>query len=725
MKQVLLRKGMVSVEDVPAPMLKPGHVLVEVAYSLVSPGTEVASIKESKRSLVRRAIDRPDQVKKLVDHLRSKGVRKTVALVQGHLDTPIKTGYSCSGFVIQVGEGVTDISPGDSVACAGSGYANHAEIVVVPRNLVVKIPRGCTLRDASSVTLGAIAIQGVRRADVRLGERVAVIGLGILGLLTTQLLKAAGCQVIAADLDERRVKLAQNFGADRVITTSDNDWENPVHQFTGGYGVDATIITAGSTSDAIVQQAMEITRKKGKVVVVGGVGLGLKRSPFYEKEIDFLMSSSYGPGRYDVTYEERGEDYPFAYVRWTENRNMEEYLRLIAEGKVQLKSVVEYECDISEVRSGFDKLQTDSDRPIAVLIHYPINQAGGPKMKLGTRTMLRVRPVKGKVRIAVVGAGSFARDTHLPNLRQLSSEFHLRAIVSATGSSAKASAQHFGADYASTSYSDILGDPEVDAVLIATRHHLHGQQVIDALHAGKNVYCEKPLVLMDQELDKILAFYGLSEVDLLDGCTIEPGNDLPVLMTGFNRRFAPAALCLKEIVSRRVNPLMALYRVNATKLPPDNWVHGPEGGGRLVGDGCHMLDFFQFLVGTSAVRLSVERLSSLSTKVLSGDNATVSVGYQDGSVCTLIYTSLGSDQTSKEYVEVFVDGQSLILDDFKSLRYMPGGKIAWSSTQPDKGHIASLRRFYASVKGEEPWPMTLAEQVSVSRVVINMQSMTR
>jgi len=412
----LIRRGQVTVENVPAPLVESGHVLVEVAYSLISAGTEISSVESSGKSLVKRALEQPDKVKQVLEHLRIQGIQKTVAKVQGQLDGGRPTGYSCSGIVSQVSEGVEGIHPGDRVACAGAGIANHAEIVLVPRNLVVKVPDGCDLRDAASVTLGGIAMQGVRRADPRLGEIVAVIGLGLVGQLTVQLLKAAGCRVIGFDLEPRRVELAQQLGMDYGFVPGEVDVENEICHLTAGHGVDCTIITAASRSDAIVQQAMEITRKKGRLVVVGAVGLELKRSPFYEKEIDFLISCSYGPGRYDERYEERGLDYPYAYVRWTENRNMVEYLRLVAEGKVNAGAILEREYDVADAPRAYEELRTATEKPLGVLLSYGLEE-GQRDEKLATKVTLRPFKLSGKIKVAVVGAGSFAKSMHLPNLQ--------------------------------------------------------------------------------------------------------------------------------------------------------------------------------------------------------------------------------------------------------------------------------------------------------------------
>lgn len=712
MRQVLIRRGQVTVENVPAPIVEEGHILVEVAYSLISAGTEISSVENSGKSLVRRALEQPDRVLKVVDHLRKQGIQKTVAKVTGQVAGPTPTGYSCSGIVIQVGRGVTGFQPGDRVACAGAGIANHAEIVLVPGNLAVKVPEGCDLKDAASVTLGAIAMQGVRRADPRLGEIVAVIGLGLLGQLTVQLLKVAGCRVVGFDLDPRRVALARQLGADHAFNPAAVEVKNEIRHLTGDHGVDATIITAASSSDAIVQQAMEMTRKKGRVVVVGAVGLGLQRSPFYEKEIDFLISCSYGPGRYDQAYEEKGVDYPYAYVRWTENRNMQEYLRLVAEGKVRLAEILEREYDLAQAPQAYEELKSAAQKPLGVLLRYPIDGSDSGAGKLETKTVLRSRPVSGKIRIAVVGAGNFAKAVHLPNLQKLSDLYHIRAIVSGTGANALATAQQFGADYASTNYEDVLNDPEVDAVLICTRHHLHARQAIQAARAGKAIFLEKPMALNQAELDELVAVLQETGVPF---------------MVGFNRRFSPAARRVKELIADRQNPLMILYRMNAGYLPPDHWTQTEEGGGRIIGEACHILDLFQYFVGAPVAEVSATAIAPNTEHVLAGDNVSITLRYADGSVATLLYTALGSPDFGKEYMELYVDGRVLVLDDYKTLQVRGGAIKGWSGSFQDKGHLDELRAFADYVSTPSSMPMLVADLASVSRtaIVIGKDKFTR
>jgi predicted dehydrogenase/threonine dehydrogenase-like Zn-dependent dehydrogenase len=709
MRQVFISKGQALLANIPAPLIEPGHVLVEVAFSLISTGTELSSVQSSGQSLVNKALGQPEKIKKLWEHLRRQGIQKTVAKVQGQLDQATPTGYSCSGIVIQVGAGVTDIKPGDRVACSGSGIAYHAEIVLAPRNLLVKVPDECSLKDAASVTLGAIAMQGVRRADPRFGEIVAVIGLGLLGQITLQLLKVAGCQVIGLDLDNRRVALALKLGSDFAFNPAEQDITNQIRHLTGGYGVDATIITAASESDAIVQQAMVITRKKGRVVIVGAVGLGLKRSPFYEKEIDLLISCSYGPGRYDERYENKGADYPYAYVRWTENRNMQEYLRLIAEKKVNLTAILEREYPIDEAQQAYQELSTSAEKPLGIVLTYPIDLKHSQEEKRNTSVIFNPKPVNGKINVAIIGAGSFAKGMHLPNLKELSSLYHLRAVVDMKGSNAKATAEQFGADYASTDYHDVLADDRVDMVIITTRHNVHAQIAMEAARAGKAIFLEKPMALNQTELDALVEVLNETQV--------------PFLM-GFNRRFSPAARRAKEIIGERQNPLMIFYRMNAGYLPPDHWTQGEEGGGRIIGEGCHIFDLFRFLVNSPVAEVKFTPIAPKTDLILSGDNVTITLRYEDGSVATLFYTALGAPAFSKEYMELYADGKVLVLDDYRELRVYGTPQKGWISKVQQKGHIDELKSFATNILKGETGPVPLFELVETTETSFLVGSQT-
>jgi len=703
MKQVLIRRGRVQIEDVPAPLLADNHILVEVAYSLISTGTEVTGIKRSGESLVKKAIQQPENVKKVLNVLRERGIKKTLALVKSKVAAVSPVGYSCSGIVIQVGKGVKGIKPGDRVACAGAGKANHAEIVLVPKNLVVKVPDGCTLKDAASVALGSIAMQGVRRADPKLGETVAVIGLGLVGQITNQLLKIVGCRTIGFDIQKSRVERAKELGLDWGFVSSEVDLQKEVFNLTSGHGVDGTIITASAPgNDVIVHQAIEITRKKGKVVIVGDIGLGLKRSPFYEKELDLLISTSYGPGRYDTNYEEKGLDYPYAYVRWTEQRNMDEYLKLIAEGKLNFNRLVSKIYPIEEASQAYQALQAE-DRPLAALIDYHLNEVK-TKQKLQTKVQAStvVKKKSGLINVAVIGAGGFAKAMHLPNLQKLSKLYTIRAIVSATGSNAKETAKQFGAVYCSTDYHDVLADEDIDMVMICTRHNLHGKMVLESLQAGKHTFVEKPLCLTKKELGAIRNFYHSS---------------LPLLMVGFNRRFSPTAMRVKELIKDRQNPIIVNYRVNAGYIPLDHWVHTEEGGGRIIGEACHMLDLFNFFTESEVESIDVSSISPKTEHISSKDNFVATLNYTDGSICTLIYTALGPAELPKEYIEVYCNGKAFVIADFKELRVYGSKAKGWKGNQ-DKGHLQELKEFGQAVRDAGSWPISLDELVRATEISI-------
>jgi predicted dehydrogenase/threonine dehydrogenase-like Zn-dependent dehydrogenase len=700
-KIVLNQNGEVVLGETPAPTIEPGHVLVEVAYSLISAGTEISTLQNAGKSLLKQVVEQPERIKQVIDYYRRQGINKTVAIVKERIDISAPLGYSCSGIVLHVGAGVKDIVPGDRIACAGAGFANHAELVLVPRNLVVKVPKECSLRDAASVTIGSIVMQGIRRADSRLGEIVAVYGLGLLGQITVQLLKAAGCRVLGIDLDTHRAAVAKSHGAEIVYIPGQVDILQDVMKQTDNHGVDATIITAASSSDEIVQQAMEITRKKGRVVVVGAVGLGLKRSPFYEKEIDFLISCSYGPGRYDERYEQKGYDYPYAYVRWTENRNMQSYLTLIADKKIQLDRILDREYEIGQVQQAYLELKDSPIKPLGIILSYPVHHKNDREDKRATKVVLRSGQTKGKIRLALIGAGSFAKDTHLPNLLKLTDIYHLRAIVDASGLAAQKAAQKFNADYASTYIQDVLEDDQVDMVLIATRHNTHAKLALQAAKAGKAIFVEKPMALNQTELDELFP--------------VLEGNSIP-FMVGFNRRFSPTARIIKEAVESRQNPLILTYRVNAGYLPPEHWTQSEEGGGRIIGEACHFFDLFQYLIDCPVSHVDVNRIVPNTPHILSDDNLVVMMRYEDGSVANLIYTALGSRDFGKEYLEVFCDGNVLVLDDYRSLKIFGANIKGWRASQAEKGHFEELRAFGNFLLGESNAPISLTDMANTTKL---------
>jgi len=702
-KQVLIRGGEAVVEDVPGPGVSPRGLLVRVAYSCVSPGTEATNIKLSGLPLYQRALKQPEHVKRVVEVARQQGFKRTFDRVRGQLAAGLPTGYSAAGTVMEVGDEVAAFAVGERVACAGAGVANHAEVIDVPANLAVKVPEGLDLEPAATVTLGAIALQGVRRAAPTLGETVGVIGLGLVGQLTAQLLSANGCRVIGADLDPHRVEVALENGMTYGLLPGE-DFVERCHRLTDSFGADAVIIAASTESNEVVRQAMQACRKKGRVVLVGDVGLQLRRPDLYEKELDFLMSTSYGPGRYDDVYEQQGHDYPLAYVRWTENRNMQEYLRLLAEGKISLANLDQRTYEIHEAREAYSGLDGAAPKPLLVLLSYPERPAAVDR----TVRVRHVTPRADRIRVAVVGAGSFAQGTHIPNLLKLKDSFEIHCVVSRTGANANAVAGRTGASYATTDYEQVLEDDNVDLILVATRHNLHAALTLQALEAGKNVFVEKPLALNREELDAIQAFFESREQ--------------PLLMTGFNRRFSPPARRMRSILANRATPLMADYRLNAGYLPPDHWARGPEGGGRNIGEACHVYDLFTYLVGAEATRVHAQAIDRPSKQWARNENFVGTVSYADGSVCTLTYTALGHRAHPKERLEVYADGRVILLDDYRSLSVMgeghaPRGFRRWAG----KGDLQGLVALAASLLRGEPWPISLEEQLRATRISFEIE----
>ncbi len=675
MKQILLSEGEILIEDVPQPVVGENEVLVKTHFSLISSGTELSGKKKSG-SLLKQVVSKKENIEKGLSLLKKKGIKGTLETINDIKTQKRELGYSISGEVIQVGNKIIDIQVGDKVACAGAGKACHAEIVKVPRNLVVKIPKNVSLKNAASVTLGSIALQGVRRADLQLGEKVAVIGLGLLGQITVQLLKAAGCQVIGFDLDKSRVDHAITLGMDRGFSVASSNSIQETENFTDNKGVDAVIITAAAPNNTtLVQQAMHLVRKKGRVVIVGDVGLSFLRSPFYQKEADLLISCSYGPGRYDPNYEIKNIDYPFAYVRWTENRNMKSYLELISEGKVNFEDLVVKIFDFSQAKKAYQFLASSRSAKPAVVLQYVFNGKTVNKLsKIQTRT--RKITDNKRIKVGLIGAGGFAKGMHLPNLAKLNQYYQIEAICDLTPINAKQTAEKYQARYCVTDYHKILEDDEIDLVFITAPHNIHAKISLEALHANKAVFCEKPMALHQKELNEL--------VDKIRD------SQLPYSV-GFNRRFSPFIKKIKHAVEKRTSPLLVEYRMNVGFLPKNHWTQTEVGGGRNLGEACHIYDVFTFL--TQAKTKSIHSFSlDVIGKYSKNDNFVTSIKFQDGSVCNLVYTAVGNKSFPKEEMTVFFDQKMICVSDY--LR-MEGGGINLKDTlkKPDKGHLQELKEF--------------------------------
>ena len=707
MKQVLqqVSGGEIEVVDVPAPKLLAGCVLVRTAASLLSVGTERASSEFARKNLLQKARMRPDLVREVWNKVRRDGVASALAAVRSRMDQPSAPGYSSAGTVIAVGEGVTDIRPGDRVACAGAGHAVHAEFACIPRLLLARIPTdlpvSVSFDHAAATTVGAVALHGVRTADVKLGDIVGVIGLGLLGQLTVQILKAAGCRVVGMDIDRGRVDLALRLGADAAADSSSAFFDACMQQ-SRGRGVDAVLIAAQTTSSDPVNLAAEVARDRAIIVAVGIVGMALERRPFYEKELDFRVSRSYGPGRYDAAYEQKGVDYPIGYVRWTETRNMEAFLQLLADGKVDVGALITHRFPIEQAQSAYDLITGKSQQDfLGILITYP-ELAEETRRVTGTwESRPTAVAAAESVAIGLLGAGSFATSTLLPTIKRVGG-VTLVGVCAANGSHSQYVAKKFGFHYSATDEDRLIGDLAINTVVVATRHHLHARQVLAALKSGKHVFCEKPLCLNEDELREIVRVYE----DQQSVCK-------PLLIVGFNRRFAPLALRLKSFLRGIHEPLALHYRVNAGLIPADHWLNDPEqGGGRVIGEVCHFVDFLTFLVGATPTEVQAHNLANPGK--YSNDNVVSSLRFADGSQGTISYLANGDKSYSKERVEVFGGGAVAVLEDFRRLELVSRGRkqVFRSLFGQDKGHRGEWEAFVAALRTGRDSPLPLAEIVT-------------
>jgi len=673
------RNGVLSVADVPAPTLRSGGLLVANCCSLVSAGTEKATVNVAKKSLLGKAMDRPDMVRKVVEKAMKDGLVDTMKMVFSRLDNPAALGYSCAGTVVEVGSRVKGFAVGDRVACAGQNYASHAEVIFVPENLCVKIPDTVDYEDAAYVTLGAIAMQGVRQAEPRLGDIIAVIGLGLLGQLTVQMLKANGCRVIASDIAPDKLALARDLGADEVVPFGELLPASTT--ITGGHGVDGVIITASTKDNGPIQTAGEICRKKGRVVVVGAVGMNLPREPYYLKELELRLSTSYGPGRYDSEYEEKGHDYPYGYVRWTEKRNMEAFLALIQERKLGVRQLTSHRFKIEDAERAYGMIMSNSEPYLGVILTYGSDYTTALDRVIETNPALPL----DQINLGVIGAGNHVKDMLLPALARLKG-VTIRAICTGTGVNAKSLAQKTGAAYCASDYREILNDKSINAVIIGTRHNSHAQMVLDSLRAGKHIFVEKPLCLTEDELAEISTLYG------------EKAKQGLKLMIGFNRRFSAHAQRAKEFLSSRRNPLVMVYRVNAGALPAAHWAQDPEvGGGRIIGEACHFIDYMQTVCAARPVSVRAECIGHHSSGTTS-DQSILTLKFSDGSLGTVIYAAGGDTSLSKERCEIFGDGKSVVMDDFiLSEFYAAGKRTTFKTRNRDKGFQTEMQQFRDTV----------------------------
>lgn len=710
MKQLLqnLRNGETQIAEVPVPTPQPGEVLVRTATSLVSAGTERMLVEFAEKNLVGKARSRPDLVRQVLEKARREGLLTTLEAAFNRLDQPMPLGYSSAGTVVELGEGVSEFHVGQRVACAGGGYAVHAEYVTVPVNLATTLPDTIEFEPAAFTTLGAIALHGFRLAETQISERVAVIGLGLLGLLVVGIARAAGCTVLGIDLDARRVALAEQMGAQAVLRPLAGE---VARSFSRGRGCDAVLICADTPSTDPIELAGAIARDRARVIAIGAVGLQVPRKIYYEKELTLINSRSYGPGRYDPTYEEAGVDYPAGYVRWTEGRNLEAFVELLGSGKVDVRPLITHRFPIDQAPAAYELITGKRSEPfLGVLLTYPdsssipqkANSEPFPFPASKGSGVESTSPLT--VRLGVLGAGNFATAVLLPALDKLPG-LEKVGIVSASGASASHAARRFGFSYSAGTPTRLFSDVNINTIAILTRHHLHARQVVEALEAGKHVFCEKPLALDEKDLADI--FETLRNPARRLPCSNAGMAEQPLLMVGFNRRFAPLAQHMAHFLADCQEPLAITYRVNAGYIPPTHWVHDPaQGGGRLLGEACHFIDFLTFLVGAPPVQVSAQALPDHG--IYREDNVVLTFHFPGGSVGTIAYLANGDRSFSKERVEVFGGGRVAVLDDFRSLETIHEGRrqVLRSRFRQDKGYRGEWQAFINAIStaGSPPIP---------------------
>lgn len=678
MKQLIqsFKTGELGLFDVPAPVCEKNGALVQTTVSLVSAGTEKMLVDFAKKSMLAKAKDRPDLVKQVIDKMKKEGVRNTLEKVFTKLDTPIPLGYSLAGRVVEVGSELSGLNIGDRVACGGAGYANHAEINYIPKNLMVKIPDGVDDIDASFVTVGAIALQGVRQTAPLLGEKIAVMGLGLLGQLTVQLLKANGCKVIGSDIDPDKMALAKKLGCDEVCHAG--DLISKANEFTNGYGVDAVIIAASTSSNQPISDAAEISRMRGRVVLVGMVGMDVPRNTYYKKELEIKLSMAYGPGRYDPEYEEKGIDYPYDLVRFTEQRNFEAFLGLIQEGKITPKELITHSFDFDDAMSAYDLLEGRSkEKYLGIVLNYK-RDINLEDEKMVQRSEKKIS--SDKINVGLIGAGNFTKSVILPNIQKVVG-YELVGLCTATGVSAQGTGKKYDFKYITTDSDEIFKNSEINSVFITTRHNDHANKVLKAIESKKHCFVEKPLCIYEEELEAIKEAYT--------GET--------VVQVGFNRRFSPMIEKMKKSINGQIS---VNYRVNAGIIPKNVWIQDRTiGGGRIIGEVCHFIDTCSYLINSEVKSVFATTINKEDQSIPDEDNVNIVLSYANGSVATISYYAYGDNSMPKEYIEVFGSGISMQMNDFRELTIFKAGKSSKEkSANQDKGFVNEFKAFKEAVK---------------------------
>jgi len=706
MKQVIqsYRTGQVTIEDVPVPLCKPGGVLAKNKCSLISPGTERLMIETGKKSLIGKAMARPDLVRLAWEKAKREGFINVFKEAMNRLDEPVPLGYSSSGVVVEVGEGVTEFKVGDRVACGGAGFASHGEYVWVPKNLCVPF-RQIGFEEASFAMVGAIALHGIRCAEATSGSIVAVIGLGLIGLLSVQILEAYGFKVISKDIDEKKCQIARSISPHIIAESDELKFKSLSEQISEGWGVDAVIVASSSKDNRPLLLAEEICRRKGRIVLVGVADVKLTRKIMWEKEISFVVSRAGGPGVLDAFFDKRGLDYPVQYVRWTEKRNMEEFLRLVSQGKVDVKSLITHQFKIGEALEAFELILKAKEPYIGILLEYGEREEDEKKLREIKREAVHPSSLTlSPKNVGLIGGGLFTKNILLPQIKKIK-DVQLIKVATTSGPTANHIAKKFGFAETTTDYRNILENERIGSVIITTPHNLHGKMVLEALKAGKNVFVEKPLCLNESELKDISLLYNqINQIDQIDQKNqINQKNQ--ILLVGFNRVFSSLTEELLDFLKGRRTPLMMHYRVNAGYLPPDHWTMDEEiGGGRIIGEVCHFIDYVHYLSGSKPVRVFAESIEGNTGKFFRDDNLTLNIQFEDGSVGNILYTAKGSKAFSRERLEIYAEEEVAILEDFRLLTLIRGGKKKGiKKFSQDMGYKKELEFFF----GENAFDLNL------------------
>jgi predicted dehydrogenase/threonine dehydrogenase-like Zn-dependent dehydrogenase len=698
-----VKNGKLELAEVPPPALLPGGVIVRTAASIISPGTEKMVMELARKSLIGKARERPDLVRQVINRVRTHGVVTTFQSVMAKIDRPLPLGYSAAGVVEAVGAEVVDLKIGDRVTMAGAGYASHAELNFVPRILTSVVPEEVSFEEAAYSTVAAIAMQGVRLARPELSEAVVVSGLGLIGLLTVQLLKACGCRVLGIDFNRDKVEAGLRLGLDEGVVLPDDDAVSAVDRFTKGRGADITLITAATTSNQPIELAGQMTRRKGRIVVVGAVGLNIPRDVYYLKELELKVSMSYGPGRYDRSYEEGGVDYPYDYVRWTEGRNIESVLDLMRSGKLDVKALTTHRFPLDQAADAYQVIENGNEPYIGIVLDYNLQKPHPKTIPLAESAQIKTADRLG---IGFVGAGNYSTVHLLPHLKQ-NGDAQLLGLVSATGLNAKVKAEKFGFSYCATELKSVLEDPAIDALFIGTRHSTHADFTVQALAAGKHVFVEKPLVVTEEQLDAVIDAYNRANEKQRVG-----------LMVGLNRRFAPMVMKVKGVFDAN-DSLQMIYRVNSGQIPTSTWLHEPDqGAGMLIGEMSHFVDVMQFICGERPARVFASALSLESKKYANQDNLCIVITFDGGSVGTLCYNTVGNNTFSKERLEVYGGGNLAVLDDFRSLQIVKHGKLTQAKApNQDKGQQREVKDTVEAFRTTGTAPIPFPELVATMRVI--------